>query len=410
MNWHSARPRRRRDAAARAERGLDFLNLFVANIQTGFGPFIAVYLTTQGWTQTAIGIALSLSTTTAMASQLPAGALVDAARRKSHVAGLAIASFAASALLFALWPIPAAIYSAEILHGFSSCMLGPAIAAMSLTIVGRTELGLRLGRNARYASLGNGVGAALMGACGYYLSGRSVFFLTAALTLPALLSLVPLSRLPAVAPPKPRAGNAPPKRERFWRVLADRRLVIFAACAMLFTLANAAMLPLAGIALTKRAGSQSSLLIAACIVLPQFVIAVISPSIGRLAEAQGRRAVLLLGFSMLPLRGAFFALVTDPALVVLVQALDGIAAACVGVAVPLITSDVAARSGHFNLSLGLVGFAIGLGDALSTTLGGWSADHFGDRTAFAALAALGLAAVLFVWGVMPETRPRDAEA
>src|SRR5215469_13581986 len=105
---------------AKTTRALDFLNLFVANIQTGFGPFITVYLTTQGWTQTAIGIALSLSTTTAMASQLPAGALVDAARRKSHIAALSILCFAASALLFALWPVPAAVYSAEILHGFSS--------------------------------------------------------------------------------------------------------------------------------------------------------------------------------------------------------------------------------------------------------------------------------------------------
>jgi MFS family permease len=410
MKVPSARPRRQRDATVRAARGLDFLNLFVANIQTGFGPFIAVYLTTQGWTQTAIGIALSLSTTTAMASQLPAGALVDAVRRKSHVAALSILSFAASALLFALWPVPAAVYAAEILHGFSSCVLGPAIAAMSLAIVGRTELGPRLGRNARYASLGNGIGAALMGAFGYYISERSVFFLTAALTLPALLSLRPLSQLPAVAPPKSRAGDVRPKRERFWRVLADRRLVIFAGCAMLFTLANAAMLPLAGIALTKRAASQSSLLIAACIVLPQLVIAVISPSIGRIAEARGRRAVLLLGVGMLPLRGALFALLTDPMLLVLVQALDGIAAACIGVAVPLVTSDITARSGHFNLSLGLVGFAIGLGDALSTTLGGWFADHFGDSAAFAALATLGLAAVLFVWGVMPETRPARGEA
>src|SRR5262249_1019637 len=142
-----------------------------------------------------------------------------------------------------------------------------------------------------------------------------------------------------------------------------------------------------------------------CIVLPQLVIAVISPSIGQLAEARGRRAVLLLGFSMLPLRGALFAMVTNPTSVVLVQALDGVAAACVGVAVPLITRDIARPSGPFNLSVGLVGFAIGLGGALSTTLGGWSAGHFGDRAAFAALATLGLAAVLFVWGVMPETRP-----
>src|ERR1700736_3757329 len=86
-----------------AERGLDWLNLFVANIQTGFGPFVAVYLTSQGWTQTAIGLALSLGTLTAMASQLPAGALVDAIRSKGRVAAFSILCFAASALLLAVY-------------------------------------------------------------------------------------------------------------------------------------------------------------------------------------------------------------------------------------------------------------------------------------------------------------------
>ena len=163
-----------------AERGLDWLNLFVANIQTGFGPFIVVYLTTQGWTQSAIGFALSLGTVTSMASQVPAGALVDAARRKSVVAAFSILAFTASAVMFALSPAPLSVYLAEILHGFSSCTLGPAIAALSLAVAGQAMFGVRLGRNARYASIGNGLGAALMGACGYYVSNQAVFFLTAA--------------------------------------------------------------------------------------------------------------------------------------------------------------------------------------------------------------------------------------
>jgi MFS family permease len=387
--------------ASATGRGLDWLNLFVANIQTGFGPFISVYLTTQGWTQTAIGVALSLGTVTALASQVPAGAVVDATRNKSRIAAFSILVFTASALLFALWPIPLSVYLAEVLHGISSCTLGPAIAAMSLAIAGQSAFARRLGRNARFASIGNGVGAALMGACGYYVSERAVFFLTAALTLPALAALVPLSRLDdGERGPTPAA-----RREPLRRVLADRRLVVFAICAMLFTLANAAMLPLVAGALTKRAGSESSLLIAACIVLPQLMVALLSPALGGLAEARGRRTVLLLGFCALPLRGLLFAMVTDPMLLVLVQVLDGIAAACFGVMVPLVVSDIAGASGRFNLSLGFVGFAIGIGGTLSTTLAGWIADAFGDPAAFLGLALVGAAATLLVWSAMPETRP-----
>src|SRR5580704_12647151 len=179
---------------AAASRGLDWFNLFVANVQTGFGPFIAVYLSGQSWTQTAIGVALSIGTVSSMASQVPAGALVDAFANKTRVAAFSVLVFTASALMFAVYPIPLLVYLAEILHGISSCTLGPAIAAMSLTLAGRYGMALRLGRNARYAAVGNGVGAALMGACGQYVSERGVFYLTAVLTLPALAALLPLRR------------------------------------------------------------------------------------------------------------------------------------------------------------------------------------------------------------------------
>jgi MFS family permease len=188
-------------------------------------------------------------------------------------------------------------------------------------------------------------------------------------------------------------------------VLTDRKLLIFAACVMLFTLGNAAMLPLIGNTLTKSVGSEASLVIAACIVLPQLIVALVSPSIGHLAEANGRRMMLLLGLATLPIRGAVFAIAASPVPIVLVQALDGIAGASIGVLVPLVTSDIAGRSGHYNLALGFVGFAIGIGATLSTTLAGWIGDDFGQPVAFTALAGCGLAACAVVMTAMPETKP-----
>ena len=218
---------------AAASRGLDWFNLFIANIQTGFGPFIAVYLAGQSWTQTAIGVALSVGTVSSMASQVPAGALVDAIPNKTRVAAFSVLVFTASALMFAIYPIPLLVYLAEILHGLSSCTLGPALAAMSLALAGRFGMARRLGRNARYSAIGNGVGAALMGACGQYFSERGVFYLTAVLTLPALLALIPLRRFALE-----RRDTTAPKDEqvklRVWSVLTDRRLLIFCGCAMLF--------------------------------------------------------------------------------------------------------------------------------------------------------------------------------
>jgi MFS family permease len=389
-----------------AKRGLDFLNLWVATIQTGFGPFVAVYLTSRGWTQTNIGLALSLGTLTAMVSQIPAGALVDALKHKGYVAAFSILAFAASALLFALFPTPLSIYIAEILHGFSSCTLGPAITAISLALAGQAALGERLGRNARFASVGNGIGAALMGACGYYLSERSVFFMAAGIVLPALLALTPLIRSKLPEPERDAHDGETAGLLHMLRTLADRRLIILALCAALFTLADSAMLPLASSSLTKQVGSSASLLIAGCIVLPQIVVALLSPYVGRMAGTLGRRPILIVGFATLCLRGVLFAVAHGPVFVLAIQLLNGIASAAFLIMIPLVVSDVAGRSGHFNLALGAVGLAIGVGGTFSTTLGGWITDGWGDSAGFLSLAAVGLLATLTVVFAMPETMPK----
>jgi MFS family permease len=269
-------------------------------------------------------------------------------------------------------------------------------------------MAVRLGRNARYSAVGNGVGAALMGACGQYLSERGVFYLTAALTLPALVTLLPLRRFAMASSATQSAAAEAPRKARVLKVLSDRRLLVFCGCAMLFTFANAPLLMLISGTLAAR-GSNPSLLIGACIVLPQIIVALASPAVGRFADRYGRRLVLIIGFLMLPMRALVFSTTSNSALVIGVQVLDGIAGAGFGILVPLVVSDVAARSGHFNLSLGAVGFAIGIGSTLSTSAAGWVADHFGMRHAFYFLASVGLAAVLLAVFAMPETRPEPEE-
>ena len=63
-----------------SQRGLDWFTFFVADIQTGFGPFLSVYLTTQKWTQVDIGLVLSIGSIAGLLGQVPGGWLVDAAQ------------------------------------------------------------------------------------------------------------------------------------------------------------------------------------------------------------------------------------------------------------------------------------------------------------------------------------------
>jgi MFS family permease len=173
----------------RSHRSLDWFSFFLADIQAGFGPFVAIYLTAHSWTQLDIGLVLTASGLVALAGQLPAGALVDAVRSARLVAGIALLAICASALTMAVWPMFPIVLSARAMHAAASCVLGPAIAVISLSLVGHAGLGERIGRNARFASIGAGVSAAAMGACGYWLSDRSILFLTAILVVPALFAL-----------------------------------------------------------------------------------------------------------------------------------------------------------------------------------------------------------------------------
>jgi predicted MFS family arabinose efflux permease len=390
-------------------RGLDWFIFFLADVQTGFGPFVAVYLTTQKWTQVEIGTVLSIGGVVALIGQMPGGAIVDAARSERLVAALAIVTIGCSALAYAAWPVFPVVAAAATLHAAASCLLGPAIAAISLGLVGPVAIGERLGRNARFASLGNGVAAAVMGTCGYLLSSRSVFLVTFVLTIPALLALARIREREIDAA---RAHGAVPraapdaKSTSVLALVRQRPLLIFAGSILLLQLANGAMLPLMAGVVTTRSSNWATVLIAACIIVPQAIVALTSPAVGRKAQQWGRRPLLLTGFAALAIRGVLFATVDDPYVLVAVQVFDGITAAVFSVMVPLIVADVAFGSGHFNLAQGIVGTATGIGAALSTVLAGYVSDRFGSAAAFTGLAAIAAAGLVMIWLAMPETRPR----
>jgi MFS family permease len=391
-------------ANARSLAGLDWVNFFAAAVQTGFGPFIAIYLTMHHWTGLAIGGVLSLGTIVAMVSQIPAGALVDAMPSKRLAGAIGLAAIGSSAMLFVAVPTQFGVGLAEILHGFASCMVSPAIAAISVALVSHRALGERLGRNVRLSSLGNGAAAGLMGLAGLLFTGGSVFLLAALLTIPSLLALAAIE--PAPPPRAAMLGEGPSGAPFAWRDLRalflERRLLAFAACLAFFQMSDAAMLPFVGRKIAGEAGNLANPLIAAALVLPQLVVAALSPSVGRAAERRGRRIVLMVGFAFEPIRGLLFACVNLPIPLVLIQSLDGIGAAVVGVLLPLIAADIARERGHFNLTMGAIGMAVGGGAAASTALAGCMDNKFGTNPALLALSGVGVVATLVVWLAMPK--------
>ena len=394
-------------ASQRSLRGLDWFAFFVADVQTGWGPFVATYLTSVAWTQFDIGLILTIGTITGLALQIPAGALVDRVPAKRLLAALAVASISASALLLALWPIFSVVVAAKVLHAIASSLLGPTLVAMSLGLVGHALFSIRLGRNVRFLSLGNAIAAGVAGGIAYYYSNQAIFFLTAALGIPTLIALAQINSS-EIDPELARGGISKSGVDTWFDAISGlvhhRVLIGFAATIVLFQLANAAMLPILAGILAKRDPETAALVLSICILVPQFVVVAIAPWIGVTAQSWGRRPLLLLTFVALSARGAIFAVTSDPYLLVAAQLLDGVSAASLGVLVPLIIADVTRGSGHFNFAQGLIGAAIGIGASFSTTLAGYIADTSGAAITFLLLACVGVMGLVFVFTIVPETR------
>lgn len=391
----------------RSQGGLDWLNFFIADVQTGFGPFIAVYLATNGWQQGRIGLILTAGAIVGIGSQMPGGALVDGVRSKRLLVAVSLGLVAAGAVALYLSHDFVPVLLAQVMHGATAGLIGPAMAAIGLGLVGHRGLSRRLGRNHRYDSFGNAGTAALMGLLGHYVSKRTSFLFAAVLCLPALWAL---SRIRGSEIDYARARGArsdrPDKPGRYRDLLKNRNLIIFGGVLLLFQVANASAIPLVGERLGRQHQAESELVLAGLIIVPQVITALLAGWFARRADIWGRKPLLLLAFVALAARLLLFTVAPGPLYLLPIQSLSGIDAAVIGILTPLVIADVTAGSGRYNLAQGAIGMATGVGAALSTTAVGYIAQWLGFDAGLLVLATVAAAAVGFTWLFLPETRPQ----
>jgi MFS family permease len=390
-------------------RGLDAVNLLLAGALSGFGPYVAVFLAGQNWTQQDIGFVLTAGGLAGLLTQPLGGEVLDVIQSKRVVIAIGAIMVATSALIIALWPSFPLVLTALLLQGTTGGFLGMAVAAISFGLVGHAALGERLGRNQRFASTGGVVAAALMGIIGDFLSYRGIFLTSAALVLPLLIALDRIHpsdiHFGSACGAPDHEGPSKPLRVRRLSLWQNRALLTFAACVFLFQLANASMLPLVGEALAYGKQAHSTLTFSALIIVPQIIVALMAPWAGRNANTWGRRPLLLIGFAALPIRSLVFAATENPVALVIAQLLDGVSGTMLGVLTALTIADLTSGTGRFNLAQGWVGMISGVGASLSTTLSGLIAGGLGRAAGFLSIAVVGLIAVLLLWLLMPETKP-----
>ena len=300
-------------------RGLDWLNFLLADVQTGVGPFLAIYLAGYKWNEERVGLALTIGGIAGILTQTPAGALVDFLRSKRALVGAGVVALAAIPTILVL------------------LMIRPG------------EIDYELARGAK-------------------------------------------------------DGEKAGKVESVWVLFRDRPLVIFLVCAVMFHFANAAMLPLLGEMLAKGQGRSSMLFMSARVVTTQLVITLIAAWSGRKAGTWGRKPLLLIAFGVLPVRGLLYTVTSKVALLVIIQVMDGIGAGIFGVVSVLVIADLTRGTGRFNLTLGAISTAVGIGAALSQVIAGSIVHHVSANAGFLFLAAVAAVAFGILYFFMPETR------
>jgi len=403
---------------ARAGHALDAANFFLADVRDGLGPYLAVYLLTeQKWDEASIGVVMSIATIAGILAQTPAGALVDATRAKRLVMVLAAIAVTVASLLLPVmsgfWPVA---ISQGIAHA-AGVVFPPAIAAVSLGVMGHRAFTARIGRNETFNHAGNAVAAIVAGGAAYALGPSAVFYLMAVMSLGSIASVLAIPERTidhdlarGLHEHEGKNDTADEHPSGLGILLACRPLLIFALCVALFHLSNAAMLPLVGQKLALQDKNLGTSLMSACIAAAQIVMVPMAMLTGRKADRWGHKRFFLAALAILPLRAVLYTFSDAKTWLVAVQLLDGIGAGIFGAIMPVIVGDLMRNTGRFNVAQGAVITAQSIGAALSTALAGIVVVHAGYSTAFLALGAIAAIGFAVCWLLLPDTGDRIVQS
>lgn len=386
---------------------LNWLNFSAADVATGLGPFLAVYLASNlHWNPSQIGIAIAAMSIATVVAQSPAGWLCDVSTKKRLGVVVVSVAIALAGFCMLFFPNFYAVIACQIAIGIAAAFFAPVLIALAMGIAGRNAFDSTISKNQTYNHAGNVASAVLIGLLGKFTHNAGIFYglaIFCAMSIIFSLSIKEEDIDHQAASSANESENKQAKKETsFLDMLKNRGFLILLFSAVLFHFANAAMLPLVGQELGKTRASNASLYMSACIVLAQLVMVPMSFWSGKWAS-KGRKKLLMIAFIILPVRGVLYTLGHSAAYLVSIQILDGVAGGIFSVVSILVVSDLFCGSGKDNFAQGILAAAIGLGASLSNVISGYIVKASGFDFGFYVLSALALVAFLVFWLAMPET-------
>lgn len=391
-----------------SEYALDATAFFLADVADGLGPFLVIYLTTiRGWNATDAGTSMAVLLIASVVCQSFAGSWIDRTRFKRYSIATAAIVVAICSITLCYAKSKLAVFGLQGLIGSAVTLIAPAIAAISLGMVGRANLPRRAGRNEACFHAGNVASAGLALTANYLLGPIGIFYSVATMAIASAISSLMIRERDIDHLLARGADDVVEGQQEsiatIASVLQNRQLQWFTISVVLFHFANAAMLPLVGQKVGQSYPEHATSLMALCIIVAQVTMVPVAFLASYLA-VNSRRKIFLVGFFVLPIRGILYSVCSGSVPLIAIQILDGLGAGIFGVVALLVMADLTRGSGRFNFAQGVVATAIAIGAAASNFATGLIADNWGYDAGFQFLSTVAMVALVVFALKVPETK------
>lgn len=390
--------------------GLNSLLFFISDVRHGVGPLLSIYLHSDlRWNPSKIGFALAMTDVSSVFSQLPAGLLVDASPFKRSLIALACLCIMGGCALILAGSSFASLIIAQLTMGIAIALISPALGAITLGLFGRSNYPKRVSRNEMWNHAGNVFTALTIGVTSYFLGHHWIFYIVMLFGMASLISLsfihpkeINNKVAREIAEDRVTGKSFPPTPLR--QLLKRPPILIFNLSLIFYYIANAAQIALVGQILANEKPQSDALFLTACMTIAEFVMIGTAFGMGLIVNRLGRKPIFLTAFLILPVRAILYTLTENPAFLLSIQILDGLAAGIIGVIGTVINSDLAVGTGRFNFLQGLSSLSTSIGASFSNVVAGLIASSFGFHVSFLALACMAILGATFYGFFMPETK------
>lgn len=390
---------------------LAMLNLFLADARDGLGPFLDAFLATNGWSPLTLGAIATVGGLAGLAATPLCGALVDASRAKRLLIAVPVILITATALLTLLSPEPAIVWVGQIGTAVAGAFIAPALAGLTLGLVGERMFPRQVARNEFWNHSGNFASLFAIYLLVTFFGLTGVIGLMIATTAGALIAVAAIdpARIDHNAARGLAHDDGAPGPSGLSILLQTRGLVLLAILLMVFHFANAPMSRLIAQQFSVELGTpfRTTALITGVAQATMIAVAAVAPF---LIRRLGLATTFFIALAALPLRGALAGSIPDFWVIYPVQMLDGIGAGLLGIAAPVAAERLLAGTGRFNVGFATVMAVQGIGASLSNVVAGWIVSEAGYGASHWTGAVVATGAVILFLAVRHKVAPPPRHA